>query len=487
MRFAVLGKTSILLASLRPQASKSERLESPSTNTLNDFIGIGGIGMSALARYFKAQGAMVEGYDRTETELTQQLQNEGITVRYEMDTDNLTADTDIFIYTPAIKPEENEELAYLIEQEAPLYKRAEVLGEISKNYKCIAVAGAHGKTTTATLITHVLNTCGVGCSAFLGGISKNFNSNYVQGDSEWLVVEADEYDRSFLHLHPYISVVTSLDPDHLDIYGSEKALQEAYTQFIKQTDPKGAVLYSEKSTELSSLLKSIKNINKISYGIEDASDFTADNIAFKQGKFSFDAYKHGDDYLEEIELSIAGWHNVHNAMAAIALADVLGLDMETVIEALYSFSGIKRRFDIHNPVLDRIVIDDYAHHPQEIQATLESVRKMYPTRKVMAVFQPHLYSRTQSFYKEFGTALSIADKVVLMPIYPAREQPIKGVTSELILKEVKTSSKQLIGEENIIPYLYLKSKTYPIMVIMGAGDIDQVVGEVIEKIANQPV
>lgn len=444
------------------------------------FIGIGGIGMSALARYFKAQGAIVEGYDRTETNLTQQLEKEGITVYYDIDTDHLTADTDLFIYTPAIKPEENEELSYLIEQEAPLYKRAEVLGAIAKDYKCIAVAGAHGKTSTATIITHILNHCGVGVSAFLGGISKNYESNYIQGDSEWLVVEADEYDRSFLQLNPYISIITSIDADHLDIYGSVENVQKSYKQFLEQTHSEGAILYYDNDENLRKLISSIKKIPRVSYGVEDAADYTADNISLKHGKFTFDVLKHGEDYLSGMKLGTAGWHNLINAMAGITLAEILGLDMELVNEATASYLGVERRFDIHT-YPECTIIDDYAHHPEEIRKTLESVKRMYPNRKIMVVFQPHLYSRTQHFYKEFAQSLSIADKVVLLPIYPAREQPIAGVTSEMIFKEVHARSKQLIEYEDAAKYIYLKSKTYPVVVIMGAGDIDKIAQKVIQK------
>jgi UDP-N-acetylmuramate--alanine ligase len=450
------------------------------------FIGIGGIGMSALARYFKAQGAIVEGYDRTETALTQQLTKEGITVYYDIDTDHLTADTDIFIYTPAVKPEENEELAYLIEQEAPLYKRAEVLGAIAKDYKCIAVAGAHGKTSTATIVTHILNHCGVGASAFLGGISKNYNSNYIQGESEWLVVEADEYDRSFLQLNPYISIITSADADHLDIYGNKENIQESYKQFLQQTDTKGAIIYYDNDENLRKLVASVKKMPRVSYGVEDAADYTADNISFKYGKFTFDILKHGDDYLSNMKLGVAGWHNLINAMAGITLAEILGLDMELVNEATASYLGVERRFDVYT-YPECTIIDDYAHHPEEIRKTLESVKRMYPNRKVMAVFQPHLYSRTQHFYKEFAEALSIANKVVLLPIYPAREQPIAGVNSEMILKEVKSPSKQLIEYGDAAGYIYLKSKSYPVVVIMGAGDIDRIAQKTVDKYKSLPV
>ncbi|MCS7028840.1 MAG: UDP-N-acetylmuramate--L-alanine ligase [Bacteroidia bacterium] len=449
------------------------------------FIGIGGIGMSALARYFKAQGAIVEGYDRNETALTQQLVKEGIKVYHDIDTDHLTEDTDIFIYTPAVKPEENEELAYLIAQEAPLYKRAEVLGAIANQYKCIAIAGAHGKTSTATIITHILNHCGVGASAFLGGISKNYGTNYIQGDSEWLVVEADEYDRSFLQLNPYISVVTSVDPDHLDIYGTKEKVQEAYKQFIEKTNPEGAILYYDNDADLRKIITSIKKIPRVSYGVEDAADYTADNIVFKYGKFTFDILKHGEDYLSNFKLNISGWHNLLNVMAGITLAEILGLDKEAVKEAVASYQGVERRFEVH-PHPECTIIDDYAHHPEEIRKTLESVKRMYPTRKIMAVFQPHLYSRTQHFYKEFAEALSLAHKVVLLPIYPAREQPIEGVSAELIFREVKSPSKQLIDYDNAASYIYLKSKTYPVVVIMGAGDIDQVAKKVIQKYKNLP-
>jgi UDP-N-acetylmuramate--alanine ligase len=449
------------------------------------FIGIGGIGMSALARYFKAQGAVVEGYDKTETLLTQQLAKEGITVYYDIDTDHLTADTDIFIYTPAIKPEENEELAYLIEQEAPLYKRAEVLGAIAKDYKCIAVAGAHGKTSTTTLVTHILNHCGVGASAFLGGISKNYNSNYIQGESEWLVVEADEYDRSFLQLNPYISIITSVDADHLDIYNTKENVLESYKQFLQQNDPQGAIIYYDNDENLRKMVASIKKTPRVSYGVEDAADYTADNISFKHGKFTFDVLKHGDDYISNMKLNIPGWHNLINAMAGITLAEILGLDMELVNEATASYMGVERRFEVHT-YPECTIIDDYAHHPEEIKKTLDSVKRMYPNRKIMAVFQPHLYSRTQHFYKEFAEALSLANKVVLLPIYPAREQPIAGVSSEMILKEVKTASKQLIEYEDATSYVYLKSKTYPVVVIMGAGDIDKVAQKVLQKYKTLP-
>ena len=431
------------------------------------FIGIGGIGMSALARYFRHLGCLVAGYDKTETALTRQLVAEGIPVTY---TDDFSLISDVFkttdertliIYTPAV-PNELDIIHQFQQLGHSLFKRSQVLGLISQKRFTIAVAGTHGKTTTSTLIAHILKDSGYDCSAFLGGISANYNSNALFSANNVVVVEADEYDRSFLTLYPEIAVVTSADADHLDIYGDENHLHESFKLFLNQLNKGG------------------KRIVKVGlpfeadvyYSASAPSDVYADNIRIIAGEFYFD-YVWNDGKIADIHLGVPGNHNVENAVAAIAVARQLGIADEQISEALSSFAGVKRRFEYVVKSDDAIYIDDYAHHPAELKAFLSAVRQLYPTKKLTVIFQPHLYSRTRDFADGFAEVLSMADTLLLMDIYPARELPIKGVDSRALLEKVTIKDKHIITPDGAKDYV--RNYRPELVVTVGAGDIDLLV------------
>lgn len=457
------------------------------------FLGIGGIGMSALARYFKQRGDEVSGYDRTESPLTQQLVGEGIPVHYEDNPELIPSDIDLVIYTPAV-PKETAEFQHLANSGIPMKKRSQVLGELTIGKKCIAVAGSHGKTTTSAMIAHLLNESPLGCSAFLGGISKNLGSNMlVNNKSEWVVVEADEYDRSFLQLHPYYSVITATDPDHLDIYGDHEHMLEAFAQFANQTDHNGRLFVKQgigyaqhdeehghhhhhENCEVNCGLALDHNLPTESYtarGIE--ADYYAINIRHNKGNIYYDL-RTPDKVYYDIELDNSSLYNVENSVVAAAVALACGITEEQLRHGLKSFAGIKRRFEYHINTPKIVYIDDYAHHPQEIAATIESVRYLYPGKRVVGIFQPHLYSRTADLYKEFAQALSTLDEIILMPIYPAREKPIPGVSSHMIMKEIKSMNRYVIPREEV-PEMTVA--LFPEVVIsMGAGDIDREVEKI---------
>lgn len=439
------------------------------------FLGIGGIGMSALARYFYRKGAKVSGYDKTPSPLTKRLEEEGIAIHYE-DNPNLIPDNiDLVIITPAI-PSDSRELNCLREKDVKMMKRAEVLGEISRHNKSVAVSGTHGKTTVTALITHLLNYSERQITAFVGGIAKNIDSNVIIGDEndEFVVMEADEFDRSFLHLTPYVSVVTSIDADHLDIYGDELQLVEAFNQFVEKTLPDGVVVYN-------SSLPIKTNRKSISYGFEDAdvmprnvrilNEMTTFELVTKEG-LSFGTYK----------MQLYGKHNVMNAMAAIITCLQLGLGLQQIKDALAAFQGVQRRFDIRYRDEKVCYIDDYAHHPEEIKATLKAVREIYPDRKMTLVFQPHLFTRTRDFIDKFAESLSLADSLLLMEIYPAREKPIPGITSSELLKKISCHEKQICQKEDLIATI--KNLKPELIITMGAGDIDRFVPQ-IESLLKQ--
>ena len=433
------------------------------------FLGIGGIGMSALARYFYQKGCVVSGYDKTPSPLTKRLEEEGILIHYEDNPQMIPDNLDFVVLTPAI-PSDSLELNYLREKNVRIIKRAEVLGEISRQCRSVAVAGSHGKTTVTALITHLLNYAGKKMSAFVGGIAKNIDSNVIIGDEndEIVVMEADEFDRSFLQLNPYISIVTSIDADHLDIYGDKEQLQEGFSQFVNKTMPEGVVIFNS--------ALSIKTDRKhLTYGFEDA-DVMARDIRVENGMTKFSVVtKEGLEY-GEYEMQLFGRHNVMNAMSAIITCFQLHVDMKTVREGLAAFKGVQRRFDIRLKNDKVCYIDDYAHHPEEIKASLKAVRDIYPEKELTLIFQPHLFSRTRDFMNEFAEALSLADRLFLMEIYPAREKPIEGITSSVLLEKVCCKEKQICSKENLINII--REINPELIMTMGAGDIDRFVPQI---------
>jgi UDP-N-acetylmuramate--alanine ligase len=441
------------------------------------FLGIGGIGMSALARYFNAEGKTVAGYDRTPTPLTHELEHEGIAVHFE-DSPDLIPDLfrspseTLVIYTPAIPPDHREQ-AWLKEKNFQLYKRSEILGFITRNKKTIAVAGTHGKTTVSTMITHLLTHAGDGCSAFLGGISRNFNSNLVlKPQSDWVVAEADEFDRSFLRLFPYAAVVTAMDADHLDIYGTLTELHKGFNSFISQVDRSGILLMKAGlPVEISA-----KPDRTFTYSIE-TGDFHAENIRLKNRQYHFDLVG-PTTRIDDITLEHPGLVNVENAVAACSMAVLLGLDKGRIRTAMQHFSGIQRRFEYHVKTENAVYVDDYAHHPKEIEATVLSLKGLYPEKKVTGIFQPHLYTRTRDLADDFAKSLSLLDSLILLEIYPARELPIEGVSAEMILDKVTLKEKCICRREEL-PALLRKLRP-AVLVTLGAGDIDKLTGIITE-------
>lgn len=430
------------------------------------FIGIGGIGMSAIARYYNARGFKVSGYDKTPSPLTHALESEGIDVHYEDNTDFVPKDIEetLVVYTPAI-PADMGELVYVQEKGYRVIKRSRMLGEIAQGQRCMAVAGTHGKTTTSTLTSHLFMDSGEGCSAFLGGISKNYDSNLIISGNDVMVAEADEFDRSFLQLYPEIAVITSMDADHLDIYGDAEHVTEAFKAFASQVSGTVIVKHGLDITPEDTSAR----IMTYSFGNPEA-DFHAEPL--EDGHFNLH-YPGG--VIKDCVVGIPGWVNVENATAASAIALTYGLEPDKIRKALATFSGVKRRFDIQVRKPGCVYIDDYAHHPKEITAALSSIRRTYPHAKLTAVFQPHLYTRTRDFAPEFAEALSIADKVILLDIYPARELPIPGVTSEIIFKDIN-AEKILLDREKLMEYL--AGEKVEVLVTLGAGDIDRFVGDI---------
>ncbi len=402
------------------------------------FIGIGGIGMSALARYFNANGKKVTGYDKTPSPLTKKLQIEGIEIHFEDDINLLDKNADLVVYTPAI-PKEQKILSWYKENDYNLQKRSQVLGMLTQDTFCIAVAGSHGKTTVSSMIAHILNET-IGCTAFLGGIVTNFGSNYINSNNQTVVVEADEYDRSFMTLKPNITVITSIDTDHLDIYGNYENIVKEFKEFA-QLNTEDGLLIANHSVEN---LKLNENTTQVTYGI-DKGDIQVENYRIVDGKYFFDI-NFGEEIIENFELNLAGKHNVENAVSAIIVAKIMNIPNEKIKKALASFKGIYRRFEKRAANENTIYIDDYAHHPNEIKALLSSVKELYPNKKIIAIFQPHLFSRTKDLAEDFAKHLSIADEVILLPIYPAREKPIKGVTSDLILNGIKKISENQLNQ-----------------------------------------
>ncbi len=442
------------------------------------FIGIGGIGMSAIARYYKFKGCNVSGYDKTPSELTGELIAEGIGVHYEDNTDFIPKDVEntLVVYTPAI-PHDLKELLYVQEHGYTLLKRSKTLGEIAKGQRCLAVAGTHGKTTTSTLLAHIFTVSKVGCSAFLGGISKNYDTNLLVSHNPTIVAEADEFDRSFLQLFPEIAVITAMDADHLDIYGDLKHVHEAFQAFAGQVS--GTVITKLGLDITPNHTKA--RIMRYSYN-DPRADFYADNLRKDEcGYFTFNL-KYPDGVIKDCRVGVPGWVNVENAVAASAIALVYGIDPEAIRHALGTFLGVKRRFDIHVNRPGCAYIDDYAHHPNEISTAISSMRDIFPGRRLTAIFQPHLYTRTRDFADEFAKALSAVDKLILLDIYPAREEPIPGVSSRLIFDKVTAPEKVLLKKEMLMKYL--EDEKIDTLITFGAGNIDRFIPQITEMLSS---
>lgn len=440
------------------------------------FIGIGGIGMSAIARYYKFKGCNVSGYDKTPSELTGELIAEGIGVHYEDNTDFIPKDVEntLVVYTPAI-PHDLKELLYVQEHGYTLLKRSKTLGEIAKGQRCLAVAGTHGKTTTSTLLAHIFTDSKVGCSAFLGGISKNYDTNLLVSHNPTIVAEADEFDRSFLQLFPEIAVITAMDADHLDIYGDLKHVHEAFQAFAGQVS--GTIITKLGLDITPNHTKA--RIMRYSYN-DPRADFYADNLRKDEcGYFTFNL-KYPDGVIKDCRVGVPGWVNVENAVAASAIALVYGIDPEAIRHALGTFLGVKRRFDIHVNRPGCAYIDDYAHHPNEISTAISSMRDIFPGRRLTAIFQPHLYTRTRDFADEFAKALSAVDKLILLDIYPAREEPIPGVSSRLIFDKVTAPEKVLLKKEMLMKYL--EDEKIDTLITFGAGNIDRFIPQITEML-----
>ena len=447
------------------------------------FIGIGGIGMSALARYFLSKKIIVSGYDKTPTPLTKQMEAEGISIHYEDNIALLDKDADAVVYTPAI-PKDQKELNFYKDNNYELLKRSDVLQQITGSSFNICIAGTHGKTTISTMIAHILRHSGFGCNAFLGGISVNYNTNFWSSENNVSVVEADEYDRSFLKLSPDVAVITAMDADHLDIYGTKENMEDAFVEFANQLKPRGLLL-----TKFGLPEKGFFSSNHLRYSLQnDSADIYASNITMRDGGYQFDVIAK-DWELKNIKLNMGGMHNVENAVAAISIAAYLKILPIKIINAIGTFKGIKRRFEyIISPTEaaknknNVVFIDDYAHHPEELGALIRGAKSLFSFKKCTVIFQPHLFSRTKDFAKEFAESLDMADRILLLPIYPARELAVEGVTSELILNEMKNQNATVISKEGLLEYLsgeYLKSVSESsfgeLLITAGAGDIDKMI------------
>jgi UDP-N-acetylmuramate--alanine ligase len=465
------------------------------------FIGIGGIGMSAIARYFNTIGIAVSGYDKTPTSLTNALIKEGIDIHFEDDINLIDAsffklpkEEVLVVITPAI-PKNHKELNFFEDNNYELKKRAEVLGMITESTYTAAVAGTHGKTTTSTILTHILKSSGYDVTAFLGGIAKNYENNFIAGSNisaesasktvrfkmdvlAPTVVEADEYDRSFLTLHPDVAIVTSVDADHLDIYGDDAQLKESFKLFTSLIKSRGALVTK---LGLKYQLANTNDVKVYHYDLEKQTDFFAHDIKIEEGKYKFNISS-CIEHINDIYFGLPGLHNVENAIAAIAAAQIMGVLPIDIKKSLKTFTGVNRRFDYRINTSNFVYIDDYAHHPEEIKACINSIKHLYPNRKITGIFQPHLYSRTRDFAEGFSSSLSLLDEVILMDIYPARELPIEGVTSTMLLNNITCKQKQLLNANEILEYIQLNRPE--VLVTLGAGDIDQLVAPIEKLFSN---
>ena len=447
------------------------------------FVGIGGIGMSAIARYFLHKGVVVGGYDRTPSELTRQLEMEGAAIHYE---ENVALVPDackdpascLVVYTPAI-PAEHAELAYFRANGFTIEKRAQVLGTLTRTHKGLCVAGTHGKTTTSTMCAHIMHQSHVDCNAFLGGISKNYGTNYILSQSDYIVIEADEFDRSFHWLRPWMSVITATDPDHLDIYGTKQAYLESFRHYTTLIQPGGALILH---TNLEMKADVQPGVTVYSYS-RDEGDFHAENICIDNGEITFD-FVSPIERVDHVELGQPIPINIENGVAAMAMAQLNGCTADELRSGMKTYGGVDRRFDFKIKDSHHVLLSDYAHHPKEIYQSAKSIRELYKDRKITAIFQPHLYTRTRDFYKDFADALSQLDEVILCDIYPAREQPIPGVTSKLIYDNLKPGvEKSMIHKENVLDLV--RSRDFDVLVILGAGDLDNYVPEIAKIIESK--
>ena len=443
------------------------------------FVGAGGIGMSALARYFRAKGKQVAGYDKTPSDLTAALIEEGIRIHY---TDDITLipadckqiDSTLVIYTPAI-PETHTELNYFKTNGFTLMKRARVLGEITRTERGLCVAGTHGKTTTSSMLAHLLKQSHVDCNAFLGGVLKNYNSNLMLSDkSDLAVIEADEFDRSFHWLNPYMAVITAVDPDHLDIYGTPAAYRESFEHFTSLIRPDGC-LVMKKGLQLQPRLP--EGTKLYTYSATEEADFFARNIRIGNGDILFD-FVTPDGCIPDVKLGVPVKVNIENGVAAMALAWLNGLTPEEIRRGMETFAGPVRRFDFHLKKDDIVLLDDYAHHPAELKASIQSVKELYPDKKVTGIFQPHLYTRTRDFAADFAASLSLLDELILLDIYPAREEPIPGVTSQIIFDRVTIPNKRMIRKEELLDLVQKEAASFEVVLMVGAGNIDRLVESV---------
>ena len=445
------------------------------------FVGAGGIGMSAIARYFLKKGLIVGGYDKTPSDLTRQLEKEGMLIHYEEDINQIpqackNQQECLVIYTPAI-PAEHKELCYFQENGFEIQKRAQVLGTLTKTHKGLCVAGTHGKTTTSTMCAHIMHQSHLDCNAFLGGISKNYGTNYILSDSDYVVIEADEFDRSFHWLRPWMSVITSTDPDHLDIYGTKEAYLESFRHYSELIQPGGALII-HRNLEMKEHLQD--GVRRYDYSLNEG-DFHAENIRIENGEITFD-FVSPIECIKDVNLGQPIPINIENGIAAMAMAQLNGCTAEELKYGMQTYGGVDRRFDFKIKTNKLVFLSDYAHHPKEIYQSARSIRELYKNKHITAIFQPHLYTRTRDFYKDFADALSQLDEVILTEIYPARELPIEGVTSKLIYDNLKPGvKKEMIRKDDVLNFV--KNHTFEVLIVLGAGDLDNQVPE-IAKILN---
>ena len=447
------------------------------------FVGAGGIGMSAIARYFIKRGLVVAGYDKTPSELTHQLEREGMLIHYEENVDEIPQacrrpQSCLVIYTPAI-PDDHKELVYFRENGYEIQKRAQVLGTLTATHKGLCVAGTHGKTTTSTMCAHIMHQSQLDCNAFLGGISKNYGTNYILSDSDFVVIEADEFDRSFHWLRPWMTVITSTDPDHLDIYGTKEAYLESFRHYTTLIQPGGALII-HRNLEMKEELQ--EGVRRYDYSLTEG-DFHAENIRIENGEITFDFISPMES-VRNIQLGQPIPINIENGIAAMAMAQLNGCTADDLRCGMKTYGGVDRRFDFKIKTDKLVFLSDYAHHPKEIYQSARSIRQLYKDRHITAIFQPHLYTRTRDFYREFAEALSQLDEVVLTEIYPARELPIEGVTSQLIYDNLKPGvKKELIRKDDVLDYI--KANTFDVLIVLGAGDLDNKVPEITKILQNK--
>ncbi len=452
-----------------------KRMDLSKINSLY-FLGIGGIGMSALARYFSRQGKNITGYDLTPTPLTAQLEKEGMQIHYVENISEIPADIDLAVYTPAI-PGDSKELNYLKQSGVPLMKRARVLGQLTENQFTIAIAGTHGKTSISAMTAHIFNTAGKKITALAGGLMNNYKSNVIINiPADLLIVEADEFDRSFLEIQPDITVISSLDADHLDIYHNKKKLIQSFLDFAGKLKRDGLLIHHVKLRLFDDI-----SFEKISYGLDENALVRAENIRIDKGAFVFDLM-FDEIFINDIRMAVPGNHYVENALAAAAVSLKNGITPIDVKKGLETFEGVERRFDFRIRAGKTIFIDDYAHHPEEIRVTIRAVKSVFPDRKVTGVFQPHLYSRTRDFAAEFAASLETLDEIILLPVYPAREKPVPGVDSQIILDEISNENKKLFSKEELLTRL--KQKKPEVLLTLGAGDIGLMIPS-IEKVLKE--